>query len=112
MKIIDNNCHPEATVNDLMTLYKISPIGERQDEHLCSFMYRLSKDHTLLCHERPVIHLRGRNKIKFRTYKRTYEKYLKSPLSRGVTLWDRLSEDVQKSTTKFKFKKLVQELLY
>ena len=111
-EITDNNCHPEATVNDPMTLYKISPIGDRQDEHLCSFMYRLSKDHTLLCHERPVIHLRGRNKIKFRTNKRTYEKYLKSPLSRGVTLWDCLSEDVQKSTTKFKFKKLVQELLY
>ena len=75
-------------------------------------MYGLSKRHDLIEEDRPEIHLRGRNKIKFKKYKRTYEKYLKSPLSRGVSLWDRLHEDVQKSTTKFKFKKCIQNIMY
>ena len=43
--------------------------------------------------------------------KRTYEKYLKSPLARGISLWDRLSEEVQKSTTKFKFKRCIQRMM-
>ena len=37
-------------------------------------------------------------------YKRQYEKYLKSPLSLGIALWDRIPESVQKATTKVKFK--------
>ena len=34
-----------------------------------------------------------------------HEKYLKSPLSRGITMWDRIPESVQRSTTKVKFKR-------
>ena len=112
IKIIDNKQHPKATVAELLGYYKIKPIDLRQDEHMCSLMYRLSKNNELLEYHRPRVHLRNRGKIKFKTYKRTYEKYLKSPLSRGVSLWDRLPEGVQKSTTKFKFKKCVQNILY
>ena len=38
--------------------------------------------------------LRGRDKIKFKKYKRTDEKYIKSQLCCGITLWDRLLEKV------------------
>ena len=43
IKIIDNNCHRKLSLNDLMRMYNIQPISQRQDEHLCSLMYRLSK---------------------------------------------------------------------
>ena len=111
VKIIDNNSHSGATLPYLINHYRIIPVEKQQDEHLCSFMYRMSKNPTLLCHDRPEIHLRGHNKIKFMPYNRTYERYLKSPLSRGTSLWDRLPEEIQRSTTKFKFKKQTQDLL-
>ena len=112
IKIIDNKQHPRATLENLRVIYRIPQICVRQDEHLCSLMYRLSKNPELLTHTRPRVHLRNRGKIKFKPYKRTYEKYLKSPLARGISLWDRLPENVQKSTTKFKFKKSVRKILY
>ena len=112
IKIIDNNCNRNASIQTLMRKYRIQPIRQRQDEHLCSLMYRLSKNSAMLKHTRPRMHLRGRQKIKFKTYKRTFEKYLKSPLSRGTSLWDRLPEAIQRSTTKFKFKKSIQEIIY
>ena len=112
VKIIDNNCHRRLSTDALMHIYRIHPISQRQDEHLCTMMYRLSKNQALLNHDRPRVHLRCRQKVKFKTYKRVYEKYLKSPLSRGISLWDRLPEAVQKSTTKFKFKKAIQDIMY
>ena len=39
-------------------------------------------------------------------------KYIKSPLSRGISLLDRLSENVQRSRTRFKVWKTIQDLLY
>ena len=109
MKIIDNNCNRKLSVDGLMQLHKIQPISQRQDEHLCSLKYRLSKDPVLLNHARPRVRLRCHNKIKFKQYKRTYQKYLKSPLMRGTSFWDRLLEAIQKSMTKFKFKKYIRE---
>ena len=74
-------------------------------------MYRLSKNVELLENVRPNVHLRNRNKIRFCSHKRTYEKYLKSPMSRGITMWDRITEAVQRSTTKVKFKKGINSIL-
>ena len=39
-----------------------------------------------------------------------HEKYLKSPLVRGVKLWEMLPEKVQKATTKVKFKSFVKQI--
>ena len=85
VKIIDNNCNRKATLDGRMRIYKLQPISQRQDEHLCSLMYRLSKDPALLNHSRPRVRLRCHHKIKFKKYKRTYQRYLKSPLSRGTS---------------------------
>ena len=100
------------SIDGLMNFYTLKPVTKRQDEHLYSTMYRLSKNPNLIDEERQEIHLRGRNKVKFKKYKRTYEKYLKCPLARDITLWDRLVENVQRSTTKFKFKREIQNLIY
>ena len=67
-------------------------------------MFRLQSDPLRIEHQRPNIHLRGRNKIKFKKYNRQNEKYLRSIFHRGVTMWDRIPEQIQRSTTKVKFK--------
>ena len=64
----------------------------------------LSRDNKYVEKARPEVHLRSRNKIKFKIYKRVHEMYLKSPISRGTLMWDWIPESIQRSTTKVKFK--------
>ena len=112
VRIIDNKAHPEMDTTLLSNYYRIIPLKERRAEHLCVSMLRLSKDDRYLDNSRPKIHLRNRHKIRFKTFKRVHEKYLKSPISRGISMWDRIPESVQKSTTKVKFKRdLKQHML-
>ena len=99
LRTIDNHENPELGTHGLSNLYRITPLKERRAEHLGLVMYRLSKDNRYIEMTRPEIHLRNRNKIKFKSHKRVYEKYLKSPISRGITMWDRILEAVQRSTT-------------
>ena len=80
----------------LSALYRIVPLKERRAEHLCVIMHHLSRDDKYLEKARLEIHLRSRNKIKFNIYKRVHEKYLKSPISRGTLMWDRISESIQR----------------
>ena len=57
---------------------------------------------------KPKINLRSNKKVKFKKGKlRKYELYLNSPLSRGIKIWDMLTAEMQRVTTKVKFKKLV-----
>ena len=86
VRIVDNKQHQGLTVENLAEIYRIKSINLRQDEHLLSMMYRISMKEELLKHNCPNVHLRGRIKIKFKKYKRTYKKYLKSPLARGISL--------------------------
>ena len=67
-------------------------------------MYRLSRGRQILDTYRPNINLRSRKKIKFKQRQRNMEKFLKSPLSRGIKLWDRIPLAIQRSVTKVKFK--------
>ena len=70
---IDNREYPGMDKAILSNLYRMSPLKERRAEHLSAIMYRLSKDESLLEISRPEIHLRNRNKIKFKTYNRVHE---------------------------------------
>ena len=111
VRIIDNREHRHLGADGLHLLFRLNLLKLRRAEHLACSMYRLSKDIFRLEHGRPSVHLRSRNKIKFKIPKRNYEKYLKSPLSRGVVLWDRIPELIQRSTTKVKFKTAIKSLL-
>ena len=73
-------------------------------EHHCAIMYRLSKKGGGLDKYRPETRLRSRNKIKFKIKRRNLEGILKSPLYRGTKLWNCIPENIQRSTTKVKFK--------
>ena len=111
VRIIDNKEHRHLGAEGLHLLFRLSPLKLRRAEHLACSMYWFSKDIFRLEKGRPSVHLRSRNKIKFKAPKRVYEKYLKSPLSRGTVLWDRIPESIQRSTTKVKFKSRLKPLL-
>ena len=105
IRIIDDGRHGALDIDVVSNLYRITPLKIRRAEHLSLVMFRLKSDPLRIEHDRPNIHLRGRKKIKFKKYKRQNEKYLRSIFNRGVTLWDRIPEQVQRSTTKVKFKR-------
>ena len=57
LKIVDNKQDPRASIDDLRADYNIPAIDVRQDKHICSLMYRLSKKHELIHHHRPRVQL-------------------------------------------------------
>ena len=109
--IIDDGRHRELDIDMVSNLYRIAPLKIRRDEHLSLVMFRLKSDTTRIEAARPTIHLRGRNTIKFKKYKQKNEKYLCSIFHRGVTVWNRIPEEVQRATTKVKFKREIKPFL-
>ena len=49
-------------------------------------------------------------KIKFKIQRTSLTKVNKSPFYQGVQLWNRLNRDVQRATTKVKFKTMLKKL--
>ena len=91
--------------------YNVQPSSLRYREHMCSIMYRHGKRQNELDCEWPTINLRSNNKVNFKkANKRKYELYLKSPKVRGVQIREMLPANVQKATTKVKFKRLVKAI--
>ena len=99
---------PGSKPVDLERLYNLRPLTERRRVHHLALMYRLAHSGYSIDNARPAINLRSKNKVKFLTPATKLTKILNSPFYRGARLWDMLSEDVQRATTKFKFKKLIQ----
>ena len=96
--------HKHVDVRNLETMYRLEPPLRGRNEHHAAIMFRLSKGGQPLDERRPPINLRSRKKVCFRHYNRNMQKYLKSPLSRGIKIWDRIPHAIQRSTTKVKFK--------
>ena len=88
IRIVDNGQHMNLDVDIVSNLYRISPLNIRRAEHLSLVMYGLKGDPNRIETSRPVIRLRGRNKMKFKRYKRQNEKHLRSTFARGVTIWE------------------------
>ena len=95
---INNNRSNGMEVAQLYDKYGIQPLVLCRREHHSCVMYMLSKKNVNLEIARPSIDLRSNSKIHFKKRKRRkYEKYLKSPLVRGVKLWEMVPEKVQKA---------------
>ena len=92
---------------EIENIYTIELLRARRRKHHLALMYRLSKIDLYIDHARPEIALRSRNKVKFKIPKTKLTKVLKSPYYRGVTLWDMLPKEVQRATTKVRFKKQI-----
>ena len=106
----DPGKHRGSDYNDPMELYGIEPLWKRRKHHHLLVMYRHAQDTANLNCSRPGIILRSSSKIKLRDRKTALTKVQKSPYNRGVSLWDRLPADVQRATTKVKFKNMVRDM--
>ena len=105
VKIIDQAKHKDSTYNELLGIYGIEDLVKRRKKHHLSVMYRQARIHTNIDIYRPETDLRSNLKVKFRSKVTKLTKVQKSPYYRGITLWDRLPVDVQRATTKVKFKR-------
>ena len=109
--IIDCNAHKNVSVKNLETMYRLEPPLRRRTEHHAAIMFRLSKGGQPLDKHRPTINLRSRKKVRFRLHHRNMQRFLKSPLSRGIKIWDRIPHAIQRSTTKVKFKNSLKQII-
>ena len=85
--------------------YNIESLKARLRKHHLALMYRLSKTGLYVDTIRPEIELRSRHKIQFSVTKTKLTKVMKSPYYRGVSLCDMLRKEVQRATTKVRFKR-------
>ena len=93
-----------------MRNYRIEPIRDRRKRQLLHFMYCESKVKPNLNRRETNITLRSNNKVKFiekLTRKTTIQN---SPYYRGIQLWNKLPENIQKSGTTKVFKQKIKEL--
>ena len=111
MRIIDGYKHRGLKYRDLLMLYGLDDLGIRRKRHHLAVMFRHSKMTDHLDKTRPEFILRNSNKLKFKIKTTQLTKVQNSPYYRGVSLWDHLPEDVQKATTKVKFKNHLAKLM-
>ena len=107
VKIIDGYKHKGAKYEDVLMLYGLDNLGARRNHHHLAVMYRHSNLPGNIETYRPGINLRSNNKLKFKIKTTQLTKVQNSPFYRGVSLWDRLPVEVQRATTKVKFKKCI-----
>ena len=110
IRIIDCSRHKNANIGELEYMYNLQSPSRRRSEHHAAIMYRQSKNECLLDTLRPNIHLRSQRKIKFKYPFRNMQRLLKSPLSRGIKIWDRIPQAIQRSLTKVKFKRALKSI--
>ena len=96
------------SVNDLHTECNVDMLERRRKIQLLQIMWK--KAHGGEALEQREVRTRGDVKIKFAKRRANTSFYQKSPYYRGVTLWDKLDNTVQKSTTKRRFKHAVEHL--
>ena len=108
VKVIDKKLNRGLSTDGLMMgLYGLQTLRKRGETHHQVLMYRLKSDPYYVETYKPDIGLRSNTKIKFRTRTTRLRLVLNSPYYRGICLWNRLPENVQKATTKVKFKQQI-----
>ena len=80
----------------------LKELESRRKDHICCLMFAQSKNLVNLVIPTEGMVLRNTNKVKFECKRTDLTKVLESTFYRGVSLWNRLSEQMQKSLTKVK----------
>ena len=106
VNIKDNSRTKHATFVVLSSMYHLNELIERRRHHHAALMYGKSKLVRELDLRRPCIFLHSHDKIKFKKKRRNYATILKCSMYRGVKLWNHIPVEIQRSTTKSKFKQL------
>ena len=102
--IVDCKTNARAVDTQLEYIYGLQSSSARRKEHHCAIMYRLSHTQRNLDTHRPTINLRSRKNIKFKKSMGNLKGLDKSPMLRGIRLWDQIPQAVQRALTKVKFK--------
>ena len=84
-------------------------IDDKSNNGLDDTHLTFKQDDAYIETHRLLIGLRRSNKITFKTKTTKLTKVPNSPYYRGVRLWDRISEETQRATTKVKFKQPIKE---
>ena len=77
------------------SIYRLMFPHRRHKKH-----HVLSKIGKLLDNYRPNINLCSNKQVKFKDRRGNMQKFLKSPKSHGIKIWDRIPQEIQQATTK------------
>ena len=88
--------------------YRIVHLRYRRNNQLLSFMFMMSGIKENINCRRPTMTLRNSNKIKFKEKLTVKTLIQKSPMYRGIHLWNELPEDIQRSDNLRKFKRAIR----
>ena len=91
----------------LLKAYGLTTLYQRRIEHL----YKSKIDEEFLNTERPKIELRSKTKVKFNQVFTDKAKVMNSPLYRGISLWNKLTSNVQKAKDIPTFKSMISLLI-
>ena len=102
--------NPRDITRDALHLQcKVQTLIKRRDTQLLMHIYKLSKSvDNLVIRDR--VRTRGDSKVKFKTRRVKLQVIKKSPLYRGLILWDSLEHTVQKLATRQAFKTCIVKI--
>ena len=88
--------------------YRIEHLRYRRNNQLLSFMFMMSGIKENINSRRPTMTLRNSNRIKFKEKLTVKTLIQKSPMYRGIHLWNELPEDIQRSDNLRIFKRTIK----
>ena len=97
-------------LNILYQRYKLEPLEVRRKRNLVKLMYSESKQPLNLDIYRPKMVLRSSRSVKMNHTFTRLTKIQKSPYYRGLELWDKLPQEIQKVESKIEFKNKIRSL--
>ena len=96
----------DITTEDLHTQCSCKTLVQRRDTQLLLHLFKLSKvAQNIIVTENP--RTRADNKVRFKIGRTKLRVIKKSPLARGITLWNSLDRQTQLSETRAKFKSAI-----
>ena len=104
-RILDPRGH---NVDALHTQNKVTKLKVTRDRQLLRHLFKMSKNPTLVMV--PARNLRGNTKIKLRAMRAKKDIFAKSPLYRGLALWDELDASIQHLPTTRKFSNALKSI--
>ena len=99
------------SVEDLHIRNNIKYLNVRRKHNMLLLMHMLARDSTFLDNQPRTRQLRGNNKIKFSISRPKTERYVNSPIFRGVKVWDALPAPIQKLPTRIMFKAAIKNII-
>ena len=99
-------------INVLYRNYNIEPLKTRRKRNILKIMYDQSRDVNNIYTNNCNIKLRSSKKVKLKSSFTRLTKVKKSPMYRGLELWDQLPEKLQKEPSKLLFKREIKKYYF